>query len=351
MSDKQCRYAHVRIIENHDARIVVHWRYALCDVLYNIACTDKETGWGAWADEYYYIYPDGAAVRHFTVRGETGCSITEPTVLNQPGEKAEDNVDLKAVTLANMEGQTRDYTWDPWPGSGRIAADFDNPVPNANICIVHLKSAYKPFYIYEPRSRIIPYGGGLVELREEYSHFPTWNHWPVCQAPSDGRFALAPDRVSSSAITSPKSRKRRTATGEEGNFIMGLGEKSVSHLVTLALSWLEPSQLKIKNPGFTGGEYRKNERAYFLTREPTCKAEPLVFELLSSEKSPAVNPAFVVKNWGDRNVKLQINGEKIERGRIFRFGHRDTLEGTDLIVWIRKKSTGPLQISLSPPAQ
>jgi hypothetical protein len=28
MSDKQCRYSHVRIIENTDARIVIHWRYA-----------------------------------------------------------------------------------------------------------------------------------------------------------------------------------------------------------------------------------------------------------------------------------------------------------------------------------
>ncbi len=26
MSDKQCRYSHVRIIENTDARVVVHWR-------------------------------------------------------------------------------------------------------------------------------------------------------------------------------------------------------------------------------------------------------------------------------------------------------------------------------------
>ncbi|MEJ2594234.1 MAG: LamG domain-containing protein [bacterium] len=29
MSDKQNRYSHVRIIENHSARVVIHWRYAL----------------------------------------------------------------------------------------------------------------------------------------------------------------------------------------------------------------------------------------------------------------------------------------------------------------------------------
>jgi len=64
MSDKQARYSHVRLIENSPARVVVHWRYALTDVLYNIGDSDPITGWGDWADEYYTIYPDGWAVRH-----------------------------------------------------------------------------------------------------------------------------------------------------------------------------------------------------------------------------------------------------------------------------------------------
>ena len=29
MADKQTRYSHVRLIENNDARVVVHWRYAI----------------------------------------------------------------------------------------------------------------------------------------------------------------------------------------------------------------------------------------------------------------------------------------------------------------------------------
>ncbi len=43
MSDKQCRYSHVRVIESTDARAVVHWRYALADVFYTIARTDPAT--------------------------------------------------------------------------------------------------------------------------------------------------------------------------------------------------------------------------------------------------------------------------------------------------------------------
>ena len=69
MSDKHNRYSHVRVIENHNARVVVHWRYALTDLFYTISSPDPMTGWGDWVDEYYYIYPDGVAVRHFAIHG------------------------------------------------------------------------------------------------------------------------------------------------------------------------------------------------------------------------------------------------------------------------------------------
>jgi hypothetical protein len=66
MSDKQCRYSHVRIIENTDARCVIHWRYAPVDVGYNHPFIDPETGWSDWVDEYYTIYPDAIGVRKVT---------------------------------------------------------------------------------------------------------------------------------------------------------------------------------------------------------------------------------------------------------------------------------------------
>ena len=37
MSDKECYTNHVRIIGNTDARVVVHWRYTLVDVLHVVA--------------------------------------------------------------------------------------------------------------------------------------------------------------------------------------------------------------------------------------------------------------------------------------------------------------------------
>lgn len=62
MVDKQCRHAHVRVIENTDARVVVHWRYASVDVGYLFPEIRHGT------DEYYYIYPDCVAVRKVRFR-------------------------------------------------------------------------------------------------------------------------------------------------------------------------------------------------------------------------------------------------------------------------------------------
>jgi hypothetical protein len=57
--------------------------------------------------------------------------------------------------------------------------------------------------------------------------------------------------------------------------------------------------------------------------------------------------AFVIKGWGESDVKLEIDGKEVERGKNFRFGHRNTLEGTDLIVWLKTESTQPIKFSLS----
>ncbi|MHC4345153.1 MAG: hypothetical protein ACYSUP_10755 [Planctomycetota bacterium] len=74
----------------------------------------------------------------------------------------------------------------------------------------------------------------------------------------------------------------------------------------------------------------------------------LIFLPAASEDSPLVNPAFVVRNWGEKKARFQINGKTVERGKNFRYGHRHTLEGTDLIVWIKLESTQQVELSIIP---
>jgi hypothetical protein len=59
-----------------------------------------------------------------------------------------------------------------------------------------------------------------------------------------------------------------------------------------------------------------------------------------------VNPAFIVKGWGDRPAILLVDGKPVPRGKDFRYGHRERLDGTDLILWLKLQSTKPVQISI-----
>ena len=346
MNDKQARHQYISVLQSTGARVVLHWRYGLTDVLGNFSHVDPLTGWGDWADEYFYIYPDGISVRYGTVHG-TGkhYSFTEPTLLLSPGLKAEDLVSLDAVTVANLTGQTHTYSWaDGFP-------PFPFPEPaNANVARVNLKSDYKPFYIYVPGTILGPYGAPDEE-RPLYSHFPTWDHWPVNQIPSDGSLELFPDHYASAAIMSPDPFS--TAVSGPGPsksmvFLFGLTKLPMTDLVALAKSWLAPPKLKLTGSGFTSDGYARAQRAYVLTRTSASDGSGIAFELEATEGSPAFNPAFVIKDWGEKGARLKLNGHFVPRGSDFGLGHEDRLDGSDLVVWLRQQSTHPETITLSP---
>jgi hypothetical protein len=46
-------------------------------------------------------------------------------------------------------------------------------------------------------------------------------------------------------------------------------------------------------------------------------------------------------------LELKLDGRQVPRGADFRVGARPTLQGEDVIIWIRTKSTKPLTIELS----
>ena len=319
------------------------------DVTYQFANVDPETGWGEWADEYYYIYPDGVAIRNVRVWGKRShYSVTEPTILNEPGKRAEDSISLSAITLANLKGETHTYSWDPWPTPVSVtgkAGEFDQPQA-ANLAVLNVKSKYRPFYIYPPGAKILPYGAP-AELRPQFSHFPTWNHWPVDMAPSDGRYALVADRFSSSAVTSPEP-VWVSGPGPSQNtyFLMGLTSKPASELAAVARSWLEAPKLVLSGDAFATQAYDPTQRAYVLARRGAA-AEPLEFVLEASERSPVLDPAIVIQGWGESDPVLAIDGKPLAAGTEFRFGHVDRMERTDLVLWLRHQATRPVRFTIS----
>ena len=213
---------------------------------------------------------------------------------------------------------------------------------------MNTKSEYKPLYIYEPGTEIIPYGGGVGETRPWFSKFPIWNHWPVAQIPSDGRDALALDHVSSSAITSPEPPMTRRAKdgAVEGRFLMGLTNQPIGKALPVARAWLNSPAITLSTRTYASSGYSRDDRAYRLHRLSAGNVK-LEFSIRASETSPAVNPAFVIDGWGDENVSFRLNGKPLAEGEDFRVGHLDRLDGTSLIVWIRAQLTGPTNFSLT----
>ena len=331
MSDAQCRFTHVRIVENTDARVVIHWRYAMVDAALRFAEYDEVAGKGQYGDEFYYIYPDGVATRDVTGWWpEPVHRVDQETIfLSEPGTRPEDNCEIEALTLANLKGESKTYSWE----TGYPNLDLESPV----IQMVNLKSKFKPVIIVKPGTRI---GAFNCEVRKEFSHFPWWNHWPVARIASDGRYAMAADHAAHSSLS--------WVTQPEGAFLYGMTNQAAAGLLPLAKAWIQPPAIKPAGGSFASEGYSQSERAYHLKRvKPDGDLE---LELTGSADSPVVNPALVIQDWGEHEASLKIDGNQVLRGGDFRYGHRRTLEGTDLIVWVRLTTTGPVRITVSGPA-
>jgi len=342
MQDPKCLYSHVRIIENTPARIVVHWRYIPVSVYQHFSQVDEITGWPDAIDEYYTFYPDMLGVRKVVMwtSGEP-LGPQETIVLCQPGQRPEDIISLEALTLVNLKGETKTHSW------AQKLPDLQSGPAQAVIQIVNLKSDWKPYEIFEPGCRMTVFGH---ELRSGISRFPWWNHWPVAQLPSDGRYAQAPDRPSHFSL----SHARPPIHKGEGqtywaNWLYGAtNKKSPQELALLARSWIYPPQLVVKETGLKNEGYDPGQRAYLLSFEPEGMKQPVKIEVRASQQSPVVNLCLVLKNAGERNLRLSLDGRELEKGKDYNLGINRNLTGTDLLVWINKTSEKPFLLELKP---
>jgi len=321
MADKRGRFNRVSVVENTDARVVVHWRYASIDVGYVFP------GVGVWADEYYTIYPDGVGVRY--VEG-IGGGWQDTQFLSQPGTTCLDNVDLTALTVANMDGKSADLTWDL---PNRVPG---NPLKDACIKRINFKSKWKVFDVYRSEARIGTWGA-----QEQSKHTPDpfagpWNHWPVGLNPSDGRYAVSSDRVTHAALGGARG---------VGNVIMyGFTDQPTSSLAALAKSWNLPPMLT-ETRGCESKGYDQPQRAYLLTGQ----AGPMSFALKGSKDSPIHNPCFVIEGWNSENAsRVTINGQLAKPGKAFRQGIVRNAGGkTTMIIWLALESNSPTKLEIS----
>ncbi|HIJ67293.1 MAG TPA: LamG domain-containing protein [Planctomycetes bacterium] len=346
MSDKRCLYSYTKIVESNDARVVVLWRYGLVDNWGQFAFVEPLTGWGDWTEETFTIYPDMVGVREdklFSNAPRAAHEWQESMMVMSPGQRPDEVLEFEALSLANMEGQTHTYSWEH-----EIPPGLPEEPANANIQVVNTKSKYRPFSAIRPQDEdyMDIYAG---EIRRDVCVFPWWNHWPVAPRPTDGRYAMHDDRASHASLSHWSWKPYETTDNTMTKIMLnGLTTKKVDELIPLVKSWSNPAQLKLSGTGYTSDGYDPTQMAYVLNAKTPGQAQEVLFKLEASSDSPVINPAFVIKGWGFSDACLKIDGAEIKRGKNCRFGHRDRLEATDLIVWVRTESTKPLEISVSP---
>ncbi len=339
--DRDCRFSHVRIIENTAARTVIHWRYGLVDADYKFVALDFDSR-GEWADEYYTIYPDGIGIREIQIHysnPQRNHDWEESIVLLSPGQHPDEVIMDPEVSLANMMGEQHDYSW-----RNNLPVEMKSP-KNANIHVVNLKSKFKPFYIVSPEPFETVEGKYDSPFFRTYSAslgtnyrpdtvpsiYGWWNHWPVAQVPGDGRWVVTNDRASHFNLTTYTQWKNYSKDERTKTRIMlhGMTDKKASDLVPLANSWLKAPELI--GPDNTKVHYDQSERAYILNSFSKSKLE---ITLNATKEYPANRPAIIIKGLRIVEPELLINGKKLKAGKDYRFGNVKTIDGWKTIIWI-----------------
>jgi len=319
--------------------VVIHWRYASVDVLYKHPNTCRNNdGWGVWTDEYLTIYPDGVGVRSVDVHGEMdyyhdaeggGIGFHDTQFLSEAGTRPEDHIYPQSLTIVSHEDVMTELDWS----EGHPEGNFD-----AQVIWVNMKSDYKVFEVFPPGTDVNVWGGGE---KTSYSNYTAWNHYPVTQAPCDGRFCVAPDRLTHSALAAADNL---TETGSV--LLYGFTNQEAGSLIPLARSWNHPPGItELSGADYEG--YQRNERAYELN---ALAADEISFFLEASDQSPVHNPCFMIHNW-EQQAEVYINGIREALGKTVRQGLvRGTDGKTDLVLWLMTRSTEPVQISIRKPS-
>jgi hypothetical protein len=354
MQDHEARYSNARIIASHDARAVVHWRYAPSDRNYDVAYVD-ETGWGDRVDEYYYVYPDAVAVREATLYTSAPHKFNEwheAIPLVNPGKIPEDVLEMEAIALTNTREETRVYSWqDGFPKT----LDDDR-----NIMLIGLRGSTRPFVVVESRGVWVD----EISLPDEsrFNHYDDWPGWPASMRRRDWErnpetgyrefWKILPSHSSlmhfmwddyAQDLEGPVKWKTKI-------MLNGLTpETDAGALIPLARSWETPPVLRLRGSGYAGGGYDKAQRAY---RVEKISADPRALEatLEASPEAPLVNVCLVIEGWpGGTTARLRMDGQPVPSGEAFRQGIERTPDGgTALVVWIETQSTSPVTLAISP---
>lgn len=337
MQDRHCRFSHVRIIENNDARVVVHWRYAPVSAYNNTWRVDPKTGWECWVDEYHYIYPDASGIRKVSWKKGTlkyPRQFQESLPLLHPEQVESDLLHKDYVYIGDYKGNIApvSYVENPQSMDTKFAQDY-------TVQQYNFKSENKPFICFEPENEMhIRYNN-----IDSYHQHGGCNHFPVGQARCDGRTSTTFDRPShcgSFPISYPVIHEKGDRYYWNG--LYGINDMDMKDVVKLGKSWSFAPEIKVKGSDFESDGYDLSERCYKLVNK-NPESKEVEFVLDGSEKNPIVNPAFIIENWNGEDAEVLVDNKRAKDGRI---GINHKLEGDNLVVFIFLEKEEPVEITV-----
>ncbi len=378
ISDKALRYTHVEAAEIGPARVVVHWRYALCDT-HEKVFHDNTT-----AEEFHTIYPDGVTVRKTVGYPGTGepregqpkmWEVGEQLLILPQGSRVEESLSPDGMTISNLEGASYQHKFLRMKAN----SNFEKQPPSEItrwLCQVYpasktwsefiwsggLPSGPQPFIIVPNRQELFPHtkchlcGGdhpGTLLWQQPF----LWKHYPQFHGEYEiGIPATEADLAHRSVSTSyvsvlPYTHPQAFAhpdpsmpfdphwnppRGTTWLMLEGVHAGGADYPRRLAASWLNPAQVDVHVGRYLG--YEPAERAYrFSTADRRVD-----FELRPKAGSAQINPVVVIENWTFGNPRITLDQHDVETG-----SYAVSWTGNRLIVWFKREVTSPLRVAIA----
>lgn len=340
-------YTSMWIESANDARIIVRWKSALAAPIEgksipliahrnDYSGAPYGSGYGDWVDEVFYIYPDASRTRYSKIyTAFAGASkpfgfdrmppnyvheFSEAIVWNYNSKKPIESIDIKALTLANLEGEFKNVSYSPYPsGFGKFES--------CNIMRINLKAEWKPYIIgrsenvtirpYELESKATPFQSWTEEGRDHttaLAHMVNWTHFEK----SDNFISQV--------------------------YLEGMIHESthISYLSDIANGWINPAKLTIISDGYKllNDGYSEVDRAYHIQK---VNGQDLTVRLEATNTQKVIKPVFVVENWGDQLAnKILIEDKILIEGVDFRQG----LEKDNLVIWFNQEYISSIVVNI-----
>ncbi len=367
ISDKQDRYTHVEVTELGPARIVLHWRYALCDSTRHAGIFHGNT----WAEEYHTIYPDGLTVRKLIAYPGSATAnegeprfweVAEIDLIFAPPSILGDTITGTPLRVKSTAGHSYSVNWpstgDPW----MCKRDPHTSEWPSYIFRAGVRDRPEPYLVvpnrkdYFPR-RTCPACGGDHPCILLWLSAHLYKHWPGYK----GEYEIGVEATEADMKDHPISMPLVSVLpwvhdfyfkpGDHANepldpgwspapgttwlMLWGTSRQDDRHIGQVARQWMNPATLEVSEGEDAGFDAAENLYRISPGRERA------VFSLDASPEAPVVNPTFKLLNWGYHPAQVVLNDKLLppEQSRMTRIQNH-------LVVWLSKTLTGRARIRI-----